>query len=169
MTGNFDKSLALVLKSEGGYVNDPRDPGGMTNLGVTKRAWELYLGRTVTEADMRALTPAIVAPFYKIQYWNAAKCDKLPSGLDYMMFDAAVNMGPPRAVRLLQQACGLPKGDQDGVIGPQTLAAVQATPNVRHEFSMAKEGFYRSLKTFPVFGAGWLNRIVDVERNADSF
>ncbi len=169
MIENFDKALALVLKSEGGYVNDSRDPGGRTNLGVTQRAWEQYVGRTATEDEMRSLTPTLVAPFYRIKYWNKAGCDKLPPGIDYMVFDASVNMGPFRGVQLLQQACGLPKEAQDGVIGPQTLAAVESTPNVRHEYSNAKETFYRSLKTFPVFGKGWLNRIVEVEKNAGTF
>ena len=169
MNDNFDKALKFVLASEGGFINHPQDPGGMTNLGVTKRAWEAYTGRAATEADMRALTPAIVAPFYKINYWNKAKCPLLPAGLDYMVFDAAVNMGVHQAVVLLQRACGIPDPDQDGAIGPQTLAAIEATPNVRHAYSVAKEAFYRSLKTFPVFGKGWLNRIAEVERNADTF
>ena len=163
MKENFDKALAFVLKSEGGYVNHPQDPGGMTNLGVTKRAWERYVGRTVDETEMRSLTPANVAPFYKIGYWNAASCDKLPSGLDYVVFDAAVNMGPPRAIKLLQQACNV---TADGDIGPKTLAAVAATPNLLEKYSLAKELFYRSLKTFPIYGKGWLNRIADVEKNA---
>lgn len=166
MIENFDKSLALVLKSEGGYVNHPADPGGRTNLGVTQRAWELYVGRTVTEDEMRALTPENVKPFYKINYWTPARCNEWQAGLDYVMFDAAVNMGVPRAIKLLQQACNV---TPDGDIGPMTLAAVKATTNLIEKFSVQKEAFYRSLKTFPVFGKGWLNRVAEVQRNAGTF
>ena len=82
MKSNFEDCLARVLASEGGFVNHPKDPGGMTNLGCTKATWEEYVGHPVSEADMRALTPDDVAPLYKRKYWDRASCDLLPSGLD---------------------------------------------------------------------------------------
>ena len=117
----FEECLKRILKHEGGFVNDPLDSGGMTNLGVTKRVWEEFVGHPVSEADMRALTPEKVAPMYKIKYWNPSYCAVLPKGLDYVVFDFAVNAGTGRSVKTLQQAIGCVA---DGVIGPKTMAAI---------------------------------------------
>lgn len=165
MKENFDDALAAVLKHEGGYVNHPQDPGGMTNLGVTKRVWEAWVGKTVSEADMRALTPALVAPMYRKQYWDAVKGDELPPGLDYLMFDFAINAGVSRAIRTMQRAVG---ATPDGVIGPRTMAAVRAADpdDLIDKFSAEKEAFYRSLPTFATFGRGWLRRVAEVKLHA---
>jgi len=82
MLSNFPAALALVLKAEGGFVNHPRDPGGMTNLGVTRNVWREWVNRDVDEAEMRALTPELVTPLYKQRYWDACKCDDLPRGVE---------------------------------------------------------------------------------------
>ena len=157
-----------MLKSEGGFVNHPSDPGGMTNLGVTKKAWQLYVGwrREVDEAEMRALTPEIVAPFYKARYWDACKCDELPLGVDYAVFDFAVNAGVSRASKTMQSALGTAA---DGIIGRGTLGvAVNADPDhFLEKFSAAKEQFYRGLSTFDHFGNGWLRRVAEVKQAAD--
>lgn len=165
MKENFDDALAAVLEHEGGYVNHPQDPGGMTNLGVTKRVWEAWVGKTVSEADMRALTPAMVAPMYRKQYWDAVKSNELPPGLDYLMFDFAVNAGASRAIRTMQRAIG---ATPDGVIGPRTMAAVKAADpdDLIDKFSAEKEAFYRSLPTFATFGRGWLRRVAEVKSHA---
>jgi lysozyme family protein len=167
MISNWQKSFELMLKSEGGYVNNPADPGGMTNLGVTKATWENWVGRESDEAEMRGLTPEKVEPLYKKKYWDAVRADDLPVGLDYLMFDFAVNAGPGRAIKLLQSAVGV---TPDGGFGPLTLAAVQAIDPVEliEKFSQAKEDFYRSLGTFATFGKGWLNRVADVKVKANS-
>ena len=123
MLNNWDKSLQLLLKHEGGFVNHPKDPGGMTNLGVTKKTWEGYVGHVVSEAEMRALTPAKVEPLYKARYWNMVRCDELPAGVDYCVFDTCVNSGPHKAILFLQDALG---AKMDGQLGPLTLAAVDA-------------------------------------------
>ena len=81
MTGEFEKALKRILKHEGGFVNDPLDAGGMTNLGVTKRVWEEFVGHPVSEADMRALTPEKVGSMYKLKYWNSSYCEVLPLSL----------------------------------------------------------------------------------------
>ena len=83
MEENFDECLKMLLVHEGGFINHPRDPGGITNLGVTKRVWEQWVGRKVTEQEMRNLKPSDVAPLYKKNYWDRCKCDDLPSGLDW--------------------------------------------------------------------------------------
>jgi lysozyme family protein len=167
MISNWQKSFELMLKSEGGYVNNPADPGGMTNLGVTKATWENWVGRASDEAEMRSLTPEKVEPLYKKKYWDAVRADDLPVGLDYLMFDFGVNAGPGRAIKVMQSAVGV---TPDGGFGPMTLAAVQAINPVEliEKFSQAKEDFYRSLGTFATFGKGWLNRVADVKVKANS-
>ncbi len=166
MLSNWPASLALVLKSEGGFSNHNADPGGMTNLGVTKKAWEAYVGHPVDEAEMRALTPEIVAPFYKARYWDACKCDQLPLGIDYAVFDFAVNAGVSRASKTMQSALGTAA---DGIVGPATIGvAVNADPDeFLEKFSAAKEHFYRGLQTFDVFGKGWLRRVSEVKQTAE--
>jgi lysozyme family protein len=78
----FKKCLELVLKSEGGYIDHKDDPGGRTNLGVTQRVWEEWVGHPVSEKDMKALTPEKVAPMYEMKYWRTSYCEKLPQGLN---------------------------------------------------------------------------------------
>ena len=165
MISNWKKSFELLLKSEGGYVNNPADPGGMTNLGVTKATWENWVGRSSDEAEMRGLTPEKVEPLYKKKYWDAVRADELPAGLDYLMFDFAVNAGAGRAIKTLQSSVG---ATPDGGFGSMTMAAVQALnpQELIEKFSQAKEDFYRSLSTFPTFGKGWLNRVAEVKVKA---
>ena len=167
MKDNWQKSFEMMLESEGGWSNHPSDPGGMTNLGVTKRVWEEWVGRESNEKEMRALTPEMVAPLYKRKFWDACKCDELPSGIDYLVFDFAVNAGPGRSAKILQTAVGVPA---DGGIGPITLAAVNKHDGEElvQKFSDAKEAFYRSLNTFETFGKGWLNRVAAVKIKADT-
>jgi len=167
MQSDWQKSFELMLKSEGGYVNNPADPGGMTNLGVTKATWENWVGRASDEAEMRGLTPEKVEPLYKKKYWDAVRGDELPAGISYLCFDFAVNAGAGRSIKTLQTAVGV---TPDGGFGPMTMAAVQAVePNELIErFSQAKEDFYRSLTTFATFGKGWLNRVADVKVKASA-
>ena len=169
MTGEFEKALKRILKHEGGYVNDPLDSGGMTNLGVTKRVWEEFVGHPVSEADMRALTPEIIAPMYKMKYWNSSYCEVLPKGLDYVVFDFAVNAGTGRSVKTLQQAIGCVA---DGVIGPKTMAAINdAEPkDLITKFSDARADFYQGIVARKPdqarFIKGWLNRVEDARKLA---
>jgi len=167
MQSNWPQSFRLMLASEGGFSNHPSDPGGMTNLGVTKATWENWVGRESDEAEMRGLTPEKVEPLYKKKYFDAVRGDELPMGLDYLMFDFAVNAGAGRAIKTLQTAVGV---TPDGGFGPMTMAAVQAVDPVDliERFSQAKEDFYRSLNTFATFGKGWLNRVADVKVKASA-
>ena len=167
MKQNFNKCLAILLKHEGGYVNHPSDPGGMTNLGVTKRVWEEWTGHEVDEKQMRALTPTTVAPLYKRKYWDACRADDLISGLDYAVFDCAVNSGVGRAVKLLQSCVG---ATPDGGYGSITTALVkkaEADPTKLIELYCAKRlEFLQSLKTFETFGKGWSRRVAEVKDEA---
>ena len=171
MKANWPAAFKHVLESEGGYVNDPNDNGGETNFGVTKKAWNEYLGRPIKDGEMRALTVEMVAPFYKIKYWNKCNCDDLPSGLDYAVFDFAVNAGPGRATKFLQRAVG---AVDDGVIGPNTLATVAKTDPKRalDHFSALKSTFYNGLverdPTQQRFIKGWLNRVAAVQIYAET-
>jgi lysozyme family protein len=167
MKHNWEESFAHVLKYEGGYVNHPADPGGMTNLGVTKRVWEEWTGKPATEADMRSLTPEMVGPLYKKRYWDVVRGDDLPSGVDFCVFDCAVNAGPGRASKFLQQAVGVLA---DGQIGPMTIAAVTAKPadEVIQAFCNLREAHFKSLSTFATFGKGWMNRLSSVEAASSS-
>ena len=159
MQGNFDAALRQVLKSEGGFVNHPKDPGGMTNLGVTAQTWSEWIGHFPTEAEMRALKPEDVAPLYKKRFWDKVRGDDLPSGVDYVVFDIAVNSGSGRAAKMLQQIVGV---TADGSIGQETIKAV-LTCNVSGEDLVNKLcdkrlAFWQSLPTFDTFGKGWTNR-----------
>jgi lysozyme family protein len=167
MLSNWKQAFALMLKSEGGYVNNPLDPGGRTNLGVTQAVWESWVGRKVDEPEMRGLTAEKVEPLYKKNYWDAVRGDELPVGLDYLVFDFGVNAGAGRSIKTLQTAVGV---TPDGGFGPMTMTAVQAIDphELIEKFSQAKEDFYRSLSQFPTFGKGWLNRVADVKVKASS-
>ena len=164
----WPKAFAAVLRHEGGYVNHPKDPGGMTNLGVTKRVWEEWSGHPVDEAAMRALTPAMVEPLYRAKYWNAVRGDELPAGVDLCVFDVAVNSGPGRAARLLQAAVG---AAVDGGIGPKTVAeaVVKQPAETIDAICDGREAFLRSRPAFSTFGVGWLARVERVRREAKSF
>ena len=157
----------MVIKNEGGFVNNPRDPGGMTNLGVTKSAWEAYLKRSVTEAEMRALTPDTVKSFYKSLYWDRIKGDDLPSGIDYAAYDLAVNSGPSRAAKYLQEIAGVPV---DGVIGPKSLEAIRACDPEQTADAICdmRLDFLKKLPTFDTFGKGWSRRVAEVKAKAVS-
>ena len=158
MKENWSAALAAVLHHEGGFVHHKDDPGGMTNLGCTKATWEKWCGHPVDEQDMRALTPEDVSPLYKDKYWDKVKGDELPAGVDYVVFDTAINSGPGRAAKLLQEVIGV---TPDGAIGPMTLKAVAAMPaaDVINKFQDNRLLYLQSLPTWPTFGRGWARRV----------
>lgn len=165
MKANFDQSFQWVIAHEGGYVNDPADPGGPTNLGVTLASWQAYVGHPVTALDIEALTLDAVKPFYKSQVWDLVKGDELASGIDYAVFDCAVNSGPSRAIRLLQSICNVVP---DGIIGPETIRSVGSRNvlNLIDEYCQERLNYLRTLSTWARFGNGWTNRVNDVEAKA---
>jgi lysozyme family protein len=163
MSNDFKECLDLVLKSEGGWVDNPNDPGGETNLGVTKAVWEEYIGHPVK--TMKTLTKDDVAPLYEQKYWRPCYGEVLPRGLDFVVFSMGVNAGPGRSIKLLQSSIGCVP---DGVIGPatRTLIFVSNSANLIAKFSETRREYYRSLKTFPIFGKGWLSRVDKEEQEA---
>ena len=162
MKENFDEALKAILHHEGGYVNHPSDPGGRTNLGCTQRVWEEWVGHPVDEKTMRALTPELVAPLYKAKYWDKVRGDDLPTGVDYAVFDAAINSGPGRAAKWLQTTVG---AVPDGAIGAGTLAKVDAmdAEDIVEKYQATRLAFMQSLPTWDTFGKGWGRRVTEVK------
>ena len=162
---NFEKCLEIILHHEGGYVNHPKDPGGETNLGVTKRVYQEHGGTK----DMKDLLVEDVAPIYKKGYWDKMKCDDIPSGLDLCLFDFGVNAGPGRAAKFLQQMIGT---TVDGGIGPNTLAKLEEyiRENGEHEavnkYQEMRQKYYENLSTFATFGRGWTRRVQETTKLA---
>jgi lysozyme family protein len=157
MKGNFDKCLAMVLKHEGGFVDHPKDPGGATNMGVTLGTYEQWVGRSVTIEEMKALTVDDVAPIYRKNYWDRVRGDDQPSGVDWSVFDWAVNSGRSRSAKALQKIVMVTR---DGAIGPKTLAAVgdHKPEDLINTMHTARQRFYERLSTFDTFGRGWSRR-----------
>jgi len=154
---NFKTCLNMLLEHEGGFVNHPSDPGGMTNLGVTKAVYDKFINRESTEEEMRALTPIEVAPIYKKNYWDRGRCDDLPSGVDWSIFDWGVNSGVGRSAKALQRIVGV---TADGGIGPMTLKAVAnfEPKDIIVKMHATRQKFYEGLTTFKTFGKGWTRR-----------
>ena len=157
MKSNFDRCMNEVFAHEGGYVNDPHDTGGETNMGISKRAYP--------HEDIKGMTRARAAEIYRRDYWDAVRGDDLPFGLDLVAFDAAVNSGVSRGAKWLQQAIGV---TPDGKIGPATLAAAKST--YQPAAIMRAVGFRRNFLTqlpgWAHFGAGWDKRLKSVEAEA---
>ena len=156
---NFPICLAFTLKSEGGYSDNPADPGGATMEGITLstyRDWEH--DQTLTAEDLKQITSEEVSSIYQANYWTSTLCDSLPPGVDLMCFDMSVNAGTSRSVKLLQATVG---SSIDGTMGPNTLANVakiDATMLI-NQLAIHQSAFYKSLATFPTFGNGWLSRV----------
>ena len=165
MKENLLPAMVALMKHEGGFVNHPADPGGMTNLGVTQRVWEEWVGHPVDEKEMRALTPAIVAPMYKCKYWDKVSGDLLPSGVDHAVFDFAVNSGPGQAAKILQRVLGV---TADGDIGPQSLAKALSIDSSKliDDYNDARLAFLKSLPAWADFGNGWGTRVAAVTTEA---
>ena len=165
MNKNYDKCLETILHHEGGYVNHPEDPGGETNLGVTKRVYQEWGGTK----DMKDLTFDDVAPIYKKNYWDKMICDDLPSGLELCVFDFGVNAGPGRAAKYLQSLIGTVA---DGGIGPNTLAKLKeytdetGVKETITNYQNKRQSYYEGLSTFKTFGRGWTRRVEETTKLA---
>lgn len=142
---NFDAALGVTLVYEGGFSDNPHDPGGATNLGITGRTLAAWRGHSVTSADVKALTRAEAAAIYRKQYWDAIDGDSLPSGVDLSVWDAGVNSGAGAAKKWLTRA-------------------TRATPvETIHAFAAVRLSFLEALKTWRYFGAGWGRRVAGIE------
>lgn len=165
MDRNFPRALALVLKSEGGWSDNPADPGGATMKGVTLANFRRYVKADAGKDDLRRISDDQVATVYRRFYWDAVAGAELPDGVDYAVFDFAVNSGPGRAAKYLQANVGV---SQDGRIGPATLAATRARPAgvVIDQLCDARLAFLKRLPTWTTFGRGWSDRVRSVRAQA---
>jgi lysozyme family protein len=165
MDRNFARALTLALKSEGGWSDNAKDPGGATMRGVTLATFRRYINPQGTKDDLRHITDAQLAACYRKFYWDAIAGDQLPDGVDYAVFDFAVNSGPGRAARYLQQLVGV---SPDGTIGPATIAAVNKQPAgvTIDRLCDARLAFLQRLPTWPDFGRGWASRVASVRKDA---
>jgi uncharacterized protein (TIGR02594 family) len=167
---SFDTVIPLVLRWEGGYVNDPDDPGGATNMGITIGTLQRWRGNPMTEDDVEALTENEARKIYREYYWNPIQGAQLPAPAALMTFNAAVLHGPPRSSRFLQEALnrqGL-EVDVDGEIGPQTLGAV-GKANLKelvHDYAAVQLAYLQSRPHWGKYGRGWTNRVNDIQSNA---
>lgn len=161
----FARCVAVTLAHEGGFVNHLADPGGATNRGITIATLSGWRGRKVSVDEVRQLTELEAREIYRALYWNAVQGDALPAGVDLAVFDIAVNSGPGRAAKLLQQILGV---TVDGAIGPQTLAAVKRANAGRlaGDICRARLAWLRGLEGWATFGRGWERRVADVQLKA---
>lgn len=153
---NFDTAFDILLGHEGGYSDNPNDPGGPTNWGVTEKVarFDGYMG------DMKDFPQEWAKKIYRTQYWDKCGIDRLPADVQFDVFDGAVNSGNAQSVKWLQRALGV---DDDGVVGPVTLAACENIPGgvIAKHYNGHRLAFMTSLKTWPVFGGGWARRIAN--------
>lgn len=157
--GNFDVALRYVLGHEGGYVNHPDDPGGATNKGVTQVVYDNWRSRQgLAKQSVRKISDDEVSAIYRRQYWDVIGGDDLPSGVDYAVFDFAVNSGPARAARYLQKCIGAAR---DGLVGSETIAKASERDecDLIDQLCQERLKFVRGLKTYKTFGRGWERRI----------
>jgi len=165
MKDNFARALSLVLVHEGGYSNHPADPGGPTMKGIIQRVYDGYRrSRGLALRPVREITQAELEEIYRRQYWDAVRADDLPPGIDYVVFDGAVNSGPAQSAKWLQRALGLPA---DGQVGEVTLAAARAAASsgrLVDDICDRRLAMLKALSTWPVFGRGWARRVADVRK-----
>ena len=147
---DFDTAFAKLIAHEGGLVDHPSDPGGLTNFGISRRS---YPGE-----DIRGMTLARAKEIYRRDFWGPAGCDSAPAGVKFDLFDMAVNSGVSRAVKTLQHAVGTV---EDGILGPKTLQAVQSMSPERlvARFNGARLAFMAGLANWQSFSRGWALRI----------
>lgn len=166
----FQRSLEQVLKEEGGYSNNPKDPGGATQKGITQKVYDTYLeAKGESHKPVKNIPQDEVEEIYRTRYWALAKCDSLPVGVGYVVFDGAVNSGVSQSAKWLQRALGI---TVDGVIGPATIAAAKAYTNhslLVDKICDARLAFLKALKTWPTFGKGWAARVSRVRANGKAW
>jgi lysozyme family protein len=159
----YDEALRRLLAHEGGYTNHPSDPGGPTNFGITIYDYRKYVKPNATAADVRAMTVGEAKAIYRKRYWDAQRCDELPAGLDYSVFDYGVNSGIGRSGKVLRRVVGLP--DSTHVITDDVLRAVakRDPPALVVAINDERLAFLKRLKTWPAFGKGWGARVAAVK------
>src|SRR5215510_7280658 len=162
---SYDEALARLLVHEGGYSNHPSDPGGPTNWGITIHDARAYWKKDATASDVRSMPVEVAKDIYRSKYWDAMRCDDLPAGVDYAVFDYGVNSGIGRAGKVLQR---LVATAVDGEVGPDTIAAAKRANAAALIEAICDErlAFLQGLRTWPTFGKGWGRRVREVREAA---
>jgi lysozyme family protein len=164
-SSTYDEALRRLLVHEGGYTNHPSDPGGPTNFGITIGDYRRYVKPDATADDVRAMRIDDAKAIYRSKYWDVLRCDALPAGLDYAVFDYGVNSGTARVARVLHRLVGMP---DEAHVTPALLAAIRrrSTSELIVQLCDERLAFLQRLKTWPVFGAGWSRRVREVRSAA---
>jgi lysozyme family protein len=162
----YDICLARLLQHEGGYTNHPSDPGGPTNFGITIYDYRKYVRPQARAADVKAMTVDEAKAIYRAKYWDAQRCDELPAGVDYAVFDYGVNSGIGRSGKVLRRMLGL--ADNTSTVSDAAIAQASARDAKQLIGAICDERlrFLKSLKTWGVFGKGWGRRVADVRAAA---
>lgn len=149
---DFDTAFERLIGHEGGWVNDPNDPGGETKFGISRRSYPTEIIRTMTLERAKEI--------YKRDFWGPAGCDAVPDALKFDLFDTAVNAGVKTAIKMLQKSVG---EDEDGILGARTLQAVWNAPPqlIDKRFNGHRLDHLNNLSTWPHFGRGWSQRIAE--------
>jgi len=175
MAQTIEGMIDDILRREGGFVHHPADRGGPTKHGITQRTLSAYLGRAATVEEVRSLSAELAAEIYRRDYFLAPRLDGLPARIQPFVFDSAVNHGPRRAVRLVQQVCdaaGFGPIAPDGIFGPQTRRAAAEADRVMGAWLLAalveeRRNLYRQIVAHDpsqrVFLDGWMNRVAEFD------
>lgn len=166
MRSSYDASLDRLLKDEGGYTDHPSDPGGPTNFGITLVDARRYWKGNATADDVRTMPQSVARQIYRERYWNAMRCDELPAGVDYAVFDYGVNSGIGRAGKVLRRVLDMP--DTTSAITNEVVAAAarRNASDLVAAICAERLAFLQALKIFPVFGRGWTTRVNGVRAAA---
>ena len=160
---SYNDALRRLLIHEGGYSNDAADPGGPTNFGITIFDYRKYVKPGPTAADVRAMKLDEAKAIYRAKYWNAQRCDDLPAGVDYAVFDYGVNSGIGRSGKVLRRVLKLP--DNSSAVNDAVIAAARAADPQAQIVAICAERlrFLQALRTWSVFGGGWGRRVAEVK------
>lgn len=163
---SYDEALRRLLAHEGGYSNNPADPGGPTNFGITLADYRKYVKPNADANDVKAMRVEDAKTIYRKRYWDALGCDDLPAGVDYAAFDYGVNSGIARSGKVLRRCLGL-TGTSTRVTD-EAIAAARQADAARLIAAICDERlvFLRSLKTWSEFGRGWERRVGEVRAAA---
>jgi lysozyme family protein len=166
MKANFARCLEIVLGYEGGFSNNPDDPGGATMRGVTQGTYDSHrIGQGLSPQPVELISESELQAIYRTGYWDRVCGDALPAGADLAIFDFAVNSGPTRAVKMVQEIVG---ADPDGKFGPETLACVKRIDPIGlvSELCLERLEFLQGLSHWPTFKNGWQKRVRGIEASA---
>jgi lysozyme family protein len=163
-TWTYDEALRRLLVHEGGYSNHPSDPGGPTNFGITIFDYRKYINSNGTASDVRNMSVQQAKAIYKSKYWNAMRCDDLPPGVDYAIFDYGVNSGTGRAPKVLKRVLGIDASNSTVTSEVISAAKKRDAKALVEAICNERLRFLQALRTWPTFGAGWGRRVKEVRQ-----